>query len=145
MKAEKDIKSVLQFLGYTIDTFVFTRNPHFPSSRKKLPFKFGISGNSSIDEESGEALVFISCHLFEEDFANNTQPFYLSCTIRGGFKCSKNQDFSKFQVNATAILLPYLRAAISTFTAQAGITTVILPPINVFKIFSDQKKKDDQN
>ena len=44
------------------------------------------------------------------------------------------------KANAIAILYPYVRAIVSTYTANANITPLILPPINVNKLIKDQEE-----
>ena len=44
------------------------------------------------------------------------------------------------KANAIAILYPYVRAIISTYTANANITPLILPTINVNKLIKDQEE-----
>ena len=46
---------------------------------------------------------------------------------------TEEQKRTFFMHNAPAILFPYVRAYISTLTAQAGINTIVLPTINFSK------------
>ncbi len=46
---------------------------------------------------------------------------------------TEEQKKSFFMHNAPAILFPYVRAYISTLTAQSGIDTIVLPTINFSK------------
>jgi len=43
-----------------------------------------------------------------------------------------------FETNVIAILYPYVRAIISTYTAQANVPALILPPINVNSLMKDE-------
>jgi preprotein translocase subunit SecB len=38
------------------------------------------------------------------------------------------------RINIPAILLPYLRAAITTIISQAGFGTIVFPLINIYEI-----------
>jgi preprotein translocase subunit SecB len=42
------------------------------------------------------------------------------------------------QINIPAILLPYLRSAITTILSQAGFGTIVLPLINIYEIAKQQ-------
>ena len=46
------------------------------------------------------------------------------------------QEEGMVQVNIPAILLPYLRAAITTILSQAGLGTIVFPLINIYEIAS---------
>ena len=52
---------------------------------------------------------------------------------------SKKQVYA--EQNAVAILFPYLRALITTYTGMANVQPLILPPINVAKYIENKKKK----
>lgn len=42
------------------------------------------------------------------------------------------------EVNAVAILFPYIRALVSNFTANANVAPLILPTVNVMKMLTDK-------
>lgn len=42
-----------------------------------------------------------------------------------------NDIFTYLYTNAPALMFPYIRAFISTLTAQSGLETVIIPPANL--------------
>lgn len=41
--------------------------------------------------------------------------------------------------NAVAIVFPYLRSYISTITTQPGMAPIVLPPMNILSMLSDEK------
>ncbi len=49
----------------------------------------------------------------------------------------KKNNFA--EINAVAILFPYLRAMITTYSANANVMPLILPPINVVKMLHDKQ------
>ena len=61
-----------------------------------------------------------------------------------GFFETENGESDKFIKNAIAILYPYVRALISTYTANANINPLILPAINVNKLIENSEDKKDQ-
>lgn len=132
----EEIISSLRFNDYYIEESVFKRNVKAKSKKFELKLNFDVK--SSISEKKDQASIKISCFLFNEDFNNGQAPFYSKCIIVGLFEC-KEVDIESFELNAMAILLPYLRAYITTLTAQAGILPVRIPAINVFNYF----KKED--
>jgi len=49
------------------------------------------------------------------------------------------------EINSVAILFPYVRALISTITANANIPPVILPPINVAGMMANIEEVKEEN
>ena len=49
------------------------------------------------------------------------------------------EQIENFKPNAVAILFPYVRALISSYTANANVTPLILPPINVNQLLRSKK------
>lgn len=58
-------------------------------------------------------------------------PFYMEVEIAGYFELEGEDDITKYEANAIAIMYPYLRAIVSTYTSAANVAPVILPAINV--------------
>jgi len=46
------------------------------------------------------------------------------------------------RINATAVLFPYLRSIISSITANSGFQTLVLPIVNIHKMFEQQEKEE---
>lgn len=82
---------------------------------------------------------------------NETNSLNINVKLKGIFEFDNEIDEESknnfFNVNAPAILFPYLRAYITSLTALSGITPVILPTINLAarakKI--DSKAEDEVN
>ena len=51
-------------------------------------------------------------------------------------------DITRYEANAIAIMYPYLRAIVSTYTASANIAPVILPAINVNAMLKRNKEEN---
>lgn len=133
-----DSTSLLRFNNFSVDSFDYKRNYHFHSEGEEISLEFQLNAQASISESNSEAIIILSCKIFEDEYRENKAPFYLDLSMRGFFDCVGEVDISSFKLNGMAILLPYLRSIITSFTAQSGISPVILPPINVFKLFDDE-------
>ena len=72
-------------------------------------------------------------------------PFYMDVTITGDFRLNGEEDISKYEANAIAIMYPYLRAIVSTYTSSANINPLILPAINVNAMLENSKKEEKKN
>ncbi|EJQ49677.1 hypothetical protein IEE_00801 [Bacillus cereus BAG5X1-1] len=136
--------SVLTFDGYSIDNFTYKRNYDFnviPDEEMGLDFKFDVGSHIPVDQNEG--FLRVKCTIFDEDFNDNKAPFFLELVISGHFELNdvgQGLTMEDFELNATTILLPYIRSNITSFTAQAGIDPVILPPINIYKVMEENQK-----
>lgn len=134
--------SQLRFIECLIDEVSFKRNTKFQYEDKEINLNFKFDSEVSIAETRDKAVILLTCKIFEdEDIMQLNLPFSLKLTMRGQFECTSDVDIETFQLNAMAIVLPYLRAQITNLTAQAGIPPVILPPINVVNFFSEQNEE----
>ena len=125
----KEIKSAFKFLNYVVDSVVFKNNPDFEGDSTKLEFhpsvEFNIDGN--------DMLVFLTIDLFNDAHKNN-YPFEMSVSVVGYFKLMSDEDVEKYKANAVAVLFPFVRSIISTYTVAANINPLILPTININKM-----------
>lgn len=78
-------------------------------------------------------LVFISLAVKVESKADEPKPFNLDVNLVGVFELEKEdytaQEERAFVIDATQLLYPYLRAAVTNLTAQAYISPLNLPAI----------------
>lgn len=139
----KEIESSLIFEGYSIGNMEYKRNYNFDKD-KEVNLNFNFGANAKFTEEKDEALLSINCKIFEEEFEKQEAPFYLDITIDGNFKCEGDVDIETFQLNGMAILLPHLRATVTSFTSQSGIPPVLIPPINVYNAFEKIESNDSR-
>ena len=82
-------------------------------------------------------IVDLDVRIFED---NEKYPFYMKVVLRGFFTIENNEDNINFEPNAIAILYPYIRSIVSTYTANANIMPLTLPVINVNKLLKDKEK-----
>jgi len=137
------VVSSLRFLNYSIGDVLFRRNYDVVPENIELEFEF--SAHAQISEDKTKAKFKLECSLFNEDFNEGKDPFYLFCSIIGDFECNGKLNVEDLQLNAMSILLPYLRSFITSFTSQSGIAPIIIPPINVYNYFSiDPDHIEDQ-
>jgi preprotein translocase subunit SecB len=68
----------------------------------------------------------------------------LRATVEGIFGVGPDKDpkdLQKFvELQAPALLVPYLRETISRLTSTARVSTLVLPPLNMVKVMGDMKK-----
>lgn len=75
--------------------------------------------------------IELKVHIFKDALHNN-YPFEMTLCIKVFFDIQTSDiDIKIFEKNAVAILFPYLRALVSTYTANANVAPVILPTMNI--------------
>ena len=72
----------------------------------------------------------------------NNYPFYMKTVLEGKFAL-EGDNIETFEINGIALLYPYIRSIISTYTANSNMPTLILPPINVANYYKNSKKKKE--
>lgn len=125
----KEIKSELRFLNYVVDSVEFKNNPNFEGEETQLEFKPSVE----FDIEDNDLLVLLTVDVFSEAEKNN-YPFEMTVSVVGYFKLMTDENVEKYKANAVAVLFPFVRAIISTYTAAANINPLILPTVNINKM-----------
>lgn len=133
-----EIKSPLKFLGYSIASLLFKRNENF--TPHPVEIKFDV--NSSVKlVDANTANVTINLLLFPNAEESN-YPFTMELSFVGEFRIENfdhQKDNNLFEINAVTIMFPYLRALVTTITANANVPPLILPPINVINLLRNKK------
>ena len=92
-----------------------------------------------IKADKNTMIVNLITYIFEDAEENNF-PFEMRVDISGYF-VMQGEQIERFTANAIAILYPYIRAIVSTYTASANISPLILPAINVNAMLKNKKDK----
>ena len=133
------VLSVLKYKSYVVEKIEFLNNDNFLAQDEGIELKFDFDADFDMDERSNDMAVILQCHIFENAEANN-YPFEMNVVLKGYFEIEgSHNNIERFKSNALAILFPYLRALISSFTANANVAPIILPAINI-NAFLDSKK-----
>ena len=94
-----------------------------------------------VENDGQKMKITLIVDIFKDALKNN-YPFEMNLEMTGFFE-TENGESDKFIKNAIAILYPYVRALISTYTANANINPLILPAINVNKLIENSEDKKD--
>lgn len=138
----KSINSGLRFIDFTVNDIQYQINHDF--KEQNVNVKFNVFRDVEyVDDENNTMLVSLTVSVFE-DAKENNYPFSLKINLTGVFELddiheSERESFA--EVNAVAILFPYIRSLISTITANANVPPLILPPINVVSLIEKEKNK----
>lgn len=130
-------KSKLIFKKYIVDEVNFNYNDRFVD--KSVTIDFDIEKEVTYISER-EMQVRLIVYLFKN--TEKEYPFKMKVAIRGFFEIENNDDNINFEPNAIAILYPYIRSIVSTYTSTANVMPLILPVINVNKMLQDKEMKD---
>ncbi len=137
-----EIKSVLSFQDYLVDTIEFHLNENYEDISDTITPELYLNSDFSVVDENS-AVVSLECIIFNEPEKKN-KPFRLKVKMTGFFKfkgdISSEPRRNMLEANATAILYPYLRSLVSNITSSAGLPTLILPLINVYKFIQAKSK-----
>lgn len=115
-----------RFLNYIIsETSIHINEDLEPSKKLNIQFQQKVAVNEESGKMRFEMTVSVQDIKKVLDIKVTTIAFF-----EYDQSLTKAQKDSFFMHNAPAILFPYVRAYISSLTAQAGIDTIILPTIN---------------
>lgn len=131
-------ESKFRFLGYRISKIECIIEDNFDI--KKNIFDQSIQVQIKYDKDD-DCFVEVVLNI---DVKSSDKAFSFFMIIKGGFKREKDMPTELFYVmarqNAPAILFPFARAIITSYTAQANIPPVILPLVNFTG--QNQEKED---
>ena len=131
--------SDLIFLGYRIPKIDFSIGDNFGSGPVQLDvnIKRSVEDKQHFQDKAGMGYTLVLSAIVGNE--NNHNGFCAKVTLEGGVQSASDNLMVN---NATAILFPYLRNAISSICITAGIPPFILPTINVASDFNDEFSND---
>ena len=131
----KKLESSLQFHNYRVNRVVFESNESFTEGTVNVDFSI----NREVAIELPNASVTLSIDVFK-DAKEKNYPFSMSLSITGYFTIEGESEETAqklAEMNTVAILYPYIRSIVTTYTAQANVSPLILPTINVIRMFEE--------
>lgn len=132
-------KGLITFVDYKVNKIEFENNEEYAGEEVDIDFNIGTEIH--ISEDGEEMVVILKTNVFEPR-EGKVYPFRMFVEVEGYFKSNfedKEQEIRQYGKNAVAILFPYVRALISTFTANANVTPLILPTVNVNRLLERTK------
>ena len=128
--------SDLKFLGYRVPKIDFSIGDQFGSGPVQLDvnIKRSVEDEQHLQDKGGTSYTLVLSATIGDE--NNHNGICAKVTLAGGFQSTS--DTNLMVNNATAILFPYLRNAISSICVTAGIPPFILPTVNVASDFNDE-------
>lgn len=133
----------IQFERYIIRKIDFQLNPDFSADpdKRELEIDINLQHALALDSQGKKAELSLLCGLSKDQ-----GPFSLAVEIVGFFAYDGDLDDEQKQLllttNGSAILFPYLRAAISMVTMLSGIPAFVLPTFNIAQLIRSAKSSD---
>ncbi len=131
----KEISGAIFFEKYEVVEVSFKKNDAYDSEEVSVDVK--MDADIKTDDNKESMIVELELKLFE-NAVEKGYPFDMYVLVRGYFS-GRGEDILQYQANAIAILYPYVRALVSTYTANSNVTPLILPTINVNKMLKEKK------
>ena len=139
-----DIKSKLCFINYSVNKVILEKNNEFQKTDKPIEVDFNLEHKTIFNNSNNKMNIILDLKVFDNAKINNF-PFYMNINLEGEF-ITEGDNIEAFEINGIALLYPYIRSIVSTYTANSNIPTLILPSINVAAYYeNNKKKKNNQN
>lgn len=134
------VRSVLRFDKYVVSEIMFKMNENYEGEE---PIELDFDFNSDTKMDGEKMVVSLYTSVFKNCEKKN-YPFEIEVTIKGYFEIessAENVSIDMFESNAIAILFPYLRALVSTYTANVNIAPVLIPAMNINAYLKNKRGK----
>ena len=132
--------SSLKFLNYIVNSVNYKTNDNYMTNETgSWKLNFDITNTTKISKDKNKMTITLAVNVFKgiED-----APFYIDVVLTGYFELEGEDDISKYEANAIAIMYPYLRAIVSNYTSSANVSPVILPAVNVNAMLTKKVEKN---
>ncbi|MEW6574187.1 MAG: protein-export chaperone SecB [Bacillota bacterium] len=139
--------SSFQFKRYRVESIEFKVNEEFKPT-EKVKLDFDINADVLVEDAAQQiSRVVLTCVVFK-NYRRANKPFRLKVSVSGEFQFKEkvsDADLREFsEINAVAVLFPYLRAVVTGVTAAANQPPLILPLINVYEFMRRKKGKAEE-
>ena len=122
VQKQRNFTSSLKFNGYFVDEVTFTRNKKLPPDIDSWKMDFDISSIIKISKEKNKMSINLIVEIFK---STKNPPFVMKVDMLGDFELIGEDDIEKYKANAIAIMYPYVRAIVSTYTSSSNVLPVI--------------------
>jgi len=136
---DKNKKPGIEFDSVILQKLNFNRDVSTVHPKMDLKVEFNIS--STVNSDKTKATILLEVTIKDSEQSN----FFIDCKMVGNFSViqgDENLDLNQFlNINAPALIFPYVRETISNITMRAGIKPIILPPINMHLVKKSTNNK----
>lgn len=133
-------RSILKFERYIVKSITYQINEDYVNEDDTIELPLDFKTEKKINNNKME--IELIAGIFQGAKKYN-YPFEMEVAIKGYFSVKNfESDIKKFESNAIAIMFPYLRAIISTYTVNANVAPVLLPAMNINEYFRKKHERD---
>ncbi len=133
-----DKRGVITFLDYKVNKIEFVNNSEYNGD--EVDVDFDVTAQFKVSQDGQEMIVVLKTDIFAPK-EEKIYPFRMTVEVEGYFESNFDQQedkISQYGKNAVAILFPYVRALVSSFTSNANVTPLILPTVNVNRLLEQE-------
>lgn len=133
-----DKRGIITFLDYKVNCVQFVNNDEY--NGEEVDIDFDVTAQFRVSDDGQEMVVVLKADIFNPK-EGKIYPFTMSVEVEGYFRSNfeeRKDEIRQYGKNAVAILFPYVRALVSSFTANANVTPLILPTVNVSKLLGEE-------
>lgn len=118
------MKSQLNFINFVVPKFLFEKLPI-----EKEDDSFEIKPQAVINREKGQFHINIDIEINDSENSFSLKMFAVGVFE---FEVEKEEYLLNFMsINGPAIIFPYIRSFVSSFTSLSGFDTITLPTLNL--------------
>ena len=137
----KQADCILTFCGFRVVNANFAINKKFDTVTEG--FELEPSFYQSINHIADNRYSLMLSVMINSEKEGKVMPFDANVEIEGVFEIHGGDNpEALLRINATSILFPYLRAALSSLTLMANVSPVILPAFNITKLFEEKANSE---
>ena len=125
---------MLKLKELVFDKILFQRDGF--KNESKLELEFGYAHEEPSEHDHVAHLSIKGKKLDEYEFEVSASGYF-------NVESDDAQTNLILRQNAAAIVFPYIRSQITFLTAQPGIDSVVLPPMNVAKLVEEKSKRNE--
>ncbi|SDF45643.1 protein-export chaperone SecB [Sporolituus thermophilus] len=144
---DKQSSCILKFHDYIIRKMSFQVHPtYFTPDPDQASLATSVRHDVSIDEKNQQASVTLELSIGLPNEEKPNPPFTIHVVLEGFFSYHADGNVTPTfdrvcNVNATAILFPYLRSIVTDITKIANVNPpLIIPPVNINKLLKHDDK-----
>ena len=133
-----DKRGVITFLDYKVNKIEFVNNSEYNGD--EVDVDFDVTAQFKVSQDGQEMIVVLKTDIFAPK-EEKIYPFRMTVEVEGYFESNFDQQedkISQYWKNSVAILFPYVRALVSSFTSNANVTPLILPTVNVNRLLEQE-------
>jgi preprotein translocase subunit SecB len=139
-----------KFIAIALVEETFKRERVLPlenESENKIDFNIN---SMKIENQPSRHILEITTKLELFNKQSNSNFYYHECKFIGVFDvilndCNDELYNSIVTHNLPAMMFPYIREHITNISSKAGISPIILPPMNIVSLLNEHNNKDDSN